>query len=790
MFLKNYTPIRSLYFSTLRAITVLTFLAGCLNIPNLMYFSGPDYSKEQTTIENVLTKGSAICTDAIWVPCPDCDMDEYADERRLIDVVHTETGQQMNFTLKNLCDGATLEQGFINYATLFLIIVGIYGFSIYLKYMEVKFDEDEQTAQDYSVVVENPPHDATNPEEWRKFFYENFEGATITAITIAVDNDLLVRSLVRRREVLREIEMKVEPGTSMDTLTLAGIAAREERDRRFLGKLMANFVKGVPELFAELMVLTSKVQGLSQLDYPASNVFIVFETEAGQRRVLESLSLGSLQVSRNNTAAVKNPAHLFRGRHVLKVSEPDEPSTIRWADLNEKFKEQFKQQVSTTACTFGAIFCIALIVRVCNDASAAWSAIAISVFNSIFPMFAKLLCSFESHSSEGGKQRSLYFKIAIFRWVNTAIVITIITPFTSTLSTADNNGLITKIYAIFFAEIVTTNAIQLGDPVGHLKRHYLAPRANSQDAMNLNMAGEEFELAERYTNMTKIFFLAVWYAALYPGTLFLCSFTLLVNYFTDRFSLMRTWKRQPMLGPKISQFSRKYFFSLAILAMAVMSSYYWAGFPFDNLCAQDLPVPQTWVGNWTHGAVDAPLEIQEGDIAYKHCPQDLFRYKGEDTFPFVSSKQKEGSEWMTEDQETLTDIYGWTVVGVMSYTLLGFIWGWWSAFMNLFYGSYKSRGDDQNINFSDLDSASVYVPQVASPVYAYPLLACNIDGIDPELLDWTDPDRPYSFYDLTKDAEVLLKGMDVSGNVTFSQIAHWPPPKKEGTKSARFVSPE
>jgi hypothetical protein len=54
-------------------------------------------------------------------------------------------------------------------------------------------------------------------------------------------------------------------------------------------------------------------------------------------------------------------------------------------------------------------------------------------------------------------------------------------------------------------------------------------------------------------------------------------------------------------------------------------------------------------------------------------------------------------------------------------------------------------------------------------------LACHIDRIDTELLEWTDPDRPHTFYDLTKDADVLLRGTDVSSKVVFSQIAHWPP---------------
>jgi hypothetical protein len=74
---------------------------------------------------------------------------------------------------------------------------------------------------------------------------------------------------------------------------------------------------------------------------------------------------------------------------------------------------------------------------------------------------------------------------------------------------------------------------------------------------------------------------------------------------------------------------------------------------------------------------------------------------------------------------------------------------------------------------------STYVPQVSSTVYSYPLFACNIDGIDKELFDWTDPDNPHSFYDLTKDADEVLGGLDVSQKRVFSTLRHWPPKEKE-----------
>jgi hypothetical protein len=481
---------------------------------------------------------------------------------------------------------------------------------------------------------------------------------------------------------------------------------------------------------------------------------VTFETEEAQRRVLTALNFGSLDIRSNKHAAAKDPKHLFRGAVLLSVGEPDEPNTVRWQDLNEKFKDKLRQQALTTFATFSAILGIAFMIRITNDQSVEFAAFAIAIFNSVFPMFAKFLTDLEAHSSEGDKQRSLYFKIAVFRWVNTAVVITIITPFTSSLS---KGGLIDQIYVLFYAEIVTTNVIQLLDPVGHLQRHVLAPRAATQDAMNINMQGQAFELAERYTNMTKILFLALWYSAIYPGALFMCSFSLLVNYFTDRFSLMRTWKRAPQLGTKMSEFSRRYFFSLAIVAMSLLSSYYWSAFPFDNLCPMEEEGGMSFVGNWN--LTEGLRNVTEEDLSYRYCLQDFFRYdRKEKSFPFISKFQREGKEWMTPDQETITDVFGWTSVGVLVAIFLSFIWSWFHALRGFFEGSYESRGDDQGIPFSDVPSISTYVPQVESPVFSYPLLACSIDGIDHDLLDWTDPDRPdFVFYDLTRDADVLLR---------------------------------
>ena len=68
--------------------------------------------------------------------------------------------------------------------------------------------------------------------------------------------------------------------------------------------------------------------------------------------------------------------------------------------------------------------------------------------------------------------------------------------------------------------------------------------------------------------------------------------------------------------------------------------------------------------------------------------------------------------------------------------LLKFVYGWWVMFLDRYRSTYKEVGDDQGIHYSDVTSRSAYIPQVYSPLFAYPLVACNTDLIDEELYDW------------------------------------------------------
>ena len=161
---------------------------------------------------------------------------------------------------------------------------------------------------------------------------------------------------------------------------------------------------------------------------------------------------------------------------------------------------------------------------------------------------------------------------------------------------------------------------------------------------------------------------------------------------------MRTWKRPPQLGTDVSQFSRSYFFSLACVAMVIMSSFYWSGFPFDNICDKNESLPAGYQGTFTVKALDQSIRMNgtqvtfsESDMPYRVCNQDLLAGGQGRTFPFIPSQQPEGGEWMTPDQEDVTTIFGWTSVAITVFVIVKFVWGWVEQAQSLFTSSYEVR---------------------------------------------------------------------------------------------------
>lgn len=106
--------------------------------------------------------------------CPTCEFDVFQKElvpSRFSSGITTNNSSSVgsfftktNFAVKNDCD-PTMAQGMVSLAVnVFLFISVLIFLPYYEKKKAVLFDENEQTAADYSVTISNPPSDAKDPE--------------------------------------------------------------------------------------------------------------------------------------------------------------------------------------------------------------------------------------------------------------------------------------------------------------------------------------------------------------------------------------------------------------------------------------------------------------------------------------------------------------------------------------------------------------------------------------------------------------------------------------------------
>ena len=419
--------------------------------------------------------------------------------------------------------------------------------------------------------------------------------------------------------------------------------------------------------------------------------------------------------------------------------------------------------ITCVLIALGAVF-----IALARNISTTWSAILIVTFNALTPKVVRYLTSFESHIDETSYTSSAYIKVTMLRWVNTAIVTAIISPFAYTI--ADGDHLIKGIRILFTAELVQRPILQLTDIMGNLKRHYFAPRAKDQRRMNLHFSSAPYSIGERYTDVTKLLFLTCFYATLFPSAWFFSAAILFVYYWVDKFCVLRMWKQGPKINGEISIYS-VYFFLMCVITYAVTGTYYMAMFPFDNVCETDEVVPDDYVGVYELGTNGSAFTyVATNSKAYKYCDQDLFR--SEAAFPPFPSDQSDGSEWMSETQVKFLPIYAWSCIGIIQ--AVGTI-----IAVRLFFKFalplcskiyVKTQGKANEQVFSDVHEIGGYIPHVTIPGYALPFLMCDITNIDEELIGW-QRDNANDFNNL------ICKSWKyhTAENPAFSQVMHWPP---------------
>jgi hypothetical protein len=211
--------------------------------------------------------------------------------------------------------------------------------------------------QDYSVLVQDPDADAKDPDEWRSFFEQFGE---IASITVALDNGPLLQALARRRLIKMMVEY--ESGDSEVTVNALKRLGHEKLSLADLMKKRAepsvqtqkpkwmtaelNEVNAASVLNAAGFGLSpeqwlqqwdanqQRIKALYERTYNVTKVICVFESEQGQRNCLSKLQVGLVHGLLDWQS--KDGAHLrFRGTNQLCVSEAPEPPDLIWENLGK-----------------------------------------------------------------------------------------------------------------------------------------------------------------------------------------------------------------------------------------------------------------------------------------------------------------------------------------------------------------------------------------------------------------------------------------------------------------------
>ncbi|CAN0024542.1 unnamed protein product [Ectocarpus sp. 13 AM-2016] len=257
-----------------------------------------------------------------------------------------------------------------------------------------------------------------------------------------------------------------------------------------------------------------------------------------------------------------------------------------------------------------------------------------------------------------------------------------------------------------------------------------------------------FPVSNRYTDTTKTVFACLAFAPVLPIAVWICLFSLGLSYWSDKWLFVKAWRtpQPPGNSGRVARLARRHL-ALAVLAHCVFALYYYAGWPFDRIC-----------------------RFEPGWI---ECSQEG-----------TGLIQAETQAWMTAPQKTLVDVFSalnvaWLVILLVFYYLQSIMRG----ISLVVKGAPRKLRSRQHMPFSQLTSryqheVDAYVPQIKSSHQPLPLLACDLDFVEPETIPWqVDGHKGDSFEDYClSSSRDMPRTSRYQRARLFSLCVHYPPP--------------
>jgi hypothetical protein len=395
----------------------------------------------------------------------------------------------------------------------------------------------------------------------------------------------------------------------------------------------------------------------------------------------------------------------------------------------------------------------------------------IAVANAVVPQVLWTLSNvFEVHETEGQQLSSSFHKTTTFRYFNSVIAVYLMGSFEEQL---DGERLL-SLQNILISDAIVTPLIYTFNVMSIFNKVIVSRFVKDEEYLALLLSGDNVRLSERYSNVGKCIFVALFYLPILPTNALLGAVALLMCTLADRHGLLYTWKDMANAnGTELMQVLYIHV-ALAIAVHIFMAARFFAGWPNDGACAAH-PEFLGWGGGGAGaagggtaalfsaaGARDAivgHVSNLQGQLAFNASAVDLAGPGGGAMGFFVCDKRPPAwdgpdmfasvGSWMTDEQIHLVNFYkfafGTLAVGA-SVLFFKFARGW---ARELFFVHFQQTDNTVVRNWSHVDGILCYVPQVQLPVLRYPLIACDRSLFHSSHIPW---DCDYEKFDVYADA--------------------------------------
>jgi hypothetical protein len=240
------------------------------------------------------------------------------------------------------------NQGASDIACCIVIVI----FAVIARYIEKEsveaIDVSQQTAQDYSVCITNPPENALTPDEYYNFFAQFGE---VVLITVAIDNGELIKKIADRKVsegILQGLMLHADSKIKNN-----GNITEDKYDHlelTFLQKI--GYASTIPKCLKKIKELTERINELEKVEYGAWKVYCTYNSEFSQRNCLLKTNVGKFSVLNNNSS---NEALKLKGK-TLNVTEAPEPGDIIYENSHVKFPRKMLSWI------ISGCFCFSILV--------------------------------------------------------------------------------------------------------------------------------------------------------------------------------------------------------------------------------------------------------------------------------------------------------------------------------------------------------------------------------------------------------------------------------------------